>query len=339
MKKAPCFEAEKLPEISVIIPVYNVEKYLRSCLDSVFNQTFADYEVICVNDGSTDTSLKILQAYQKKDSRMRVISQDNQGLSAARNAGVAAACGTYVYFLDSDDSIHPQTLACLYDLITKHEADMVVHQHKRVKQVPTVFEPVDSRFVPVRVTSDPLFLLGDKGRFPISVHACVKLYKKSLIADMAFIPGIYFEDFPYAACLMKKHPKTIVTRLPLYFYMENDQSITHANWTVKKLTDYTLGLNAVFDCYQHHPKELNYILKRLYPRIIKQAFNSIFRHVTDMAELVQILQVYQQFFIRLNERGWFSCKGHKFVRYWAYRRLMKTKDVSSVIPMMKRIFK
>lgn len=339
MKKAPCIEAEKLPGISVIIPVYNVEKYLRSCLDSVFNQTFADYEVICVNDGSTDTSLKILQAYQRKDSRMRVISQDNQGLSAARNVGVAAACGTYVYFLDSDDSIHPQTLACLYDLMTKYKADMVVHQHKRVKQVPTVFEPVDSRLVPVRVTSDPLFLLGDKGRFPISVHACVKLYKKSLIADMAFIPGIYFEDFPYAACLMKKHPKTIVTRLPLYFYMENDQSITHSNWTVKKLTDYTLGLNAVFDCYQHHPKELNYILKRLYPRIVKQAFNSIFRHVTDSAQLVQILQVYQQFFIRLDEKGWFSCKGHKFMRYWAYRRLMKARDVSSIIPMMKRIFK
>lgn len=339
MKKAPCFEAGKLPEISVIIPVYNVEKYLKSCLDSVLNQTFTNYEIICINDGSTDTSLKILEAYRKKDARIHLISQKNQGLSAARNAGVAAACGTYVYFLDSDDTLHPQTFACLYDLMIRHEADMVVCQQKRVKQVPTVFESVDSHHVPVTVTSNPLSLLGDKGRFHISVHACVKLYKKSLIADRTFIPGIYFEDFPYAVCLMKKHPKTVVTQVPLYYYMENNQSITHSNWTVKKLTDYCIGLNAALTCYQDHQKELAYILKRIFPRIIKQAFNSIFRHVTNTAELIQILQVYQQFFIQLNEKGWFSCKGHKVMRYWAYRRLMKAKDVSSVIPMMKRIFK
>ena len=94
-----------MPKISVIIPVYNVEKYLRECLDSLLNQTFKDIEIICVNDGSTDGSLNILNEYASKDSRFIIINQNNQGLSAARNNGLNVAKGDYVAFLDSDDYI------------------------------------------------------------------------------------------------------------------------------------------------------------------------------------------------------------------------------------------
>ena len=92
-------------EISVIIPVYNVESYLRQCLDSVVNQTFEDIEIICVDDGSTDGSLDILNKYASSDNRFKIISQPNQGLGTARNNGLKLACGNYIYFLDSDDYI------------------------------------------------------------------------------------------------------------------------------------------------------------------------------------------------------------------------------------------
>ena len=105
------------PKISVIIPVYNVEEYLPVCLDSVLAQTFSDFEAVCVNDGSPDNSAAILEKYAKKDARIKVVSRPNGGLSAARNTGLENACGEYIYFLDSDDYIHPQLLEILYKKI------------------------------------------------------------------------------------------------------------------------------------------------------------------------------------------------------------------------------
>lgn len=102
------------PLISVIVPVYNVEKYLPQCLDSLIKQTFLPFEIICVNDGSTDGCNEILSRYAAKDRRIRLICQNNRGLSAARNAGLKKAKGQYVLFVDSDDFLHPETLSSLY---------------------------------------------------------------------------------------------------------------------------------------------------------------------------------------------------------------------------------
>ena len=94
-----------MPKISVIVPIFNVEKYLKECLESIINQTFKDIEIICINDGSTDNSLDILNQYAEKDNRIKVITQSNQGLSAARNTGIKYANGEYISFIDSDDYI------------------------------------------------------------------------------------------------------------------------------------------------------------------------------------------------------------------------------------------
>lgn len=111
--------------ISVVIPVYNVEKYLAECVDSVLGQTYTDYEIILVDDGATDSSGRICDEYAQKDARICVIHQPNGGLSAARNTGLAAARGEYVYFLDSDDYIDPQALADLIATAQQEQADVV----------------------------------------------------------------------------------------------------------------------------------------------------------------------------------------------------------------------
>lgn len=111
--------------ISVVIPVYNVEKYLAECVDSVLNQSYTDYEIILVDDGATDSSGTMCDAYAQKDPRIRVIHQLNGGLSAARNTGLKAAQGEYVYFLDSDDYIEPQTLEHLVATAEKEQVDVV----------------------------------------------------------------------------------------------------------------------------------------------------------------------------------------------------------------------
>ena len=102
-----------MPKYTVVIPVYNVEAYLRQCLDSVAHQTFPDWEAICVNDGSTDGSATILEDYASKDGRFKIVAQPNRGLSAARNTGMDAAKGEYILFLDSDDWLEPNALEVL----------------------------------------------------------------------------------------------------------------------------------------------------------------------------------------------------------------------------------
>ena len=113
------------PKVSVIIPVYNVEKYLRQCLDSVVNQTLKDIEIICIDDGSTDNSLNILKEYAQKDNRIKIISKKNGGLSSARNAGLKFATGEFVGFVDSDDYIERETYENAYEIVYKYNVDIV----------------------------------------------------------------------------------------------------------------------------------------------------------------------------------------------------------------------
>lgn len=115
-----------MPIVSVIIPVYNVEKYLNQCLDSVLDQTLKDIEIICVNDSSTDGSLAILEEYAKRDERVTVVSQPNSGAGAARNKGLSLATGKYLSFLDSDDFFEPDMLELAYKEAEKVKADFVV---------------------------------------------------------------------------------------------------------------------------------------------------------------------------------------------------------------------
>ena len=114
-----------MPKISIILPVYNVEKYLKQCLDSIIKQTFTDFECICVNDGSTDSSLKILQEYASKDNRFKIINQENKGLAESRNIGLSVAIGDYVLFIDSDDFIDNNFCEVLYVDAIKYKAELV----------------------------------------------------------------------------------------------------------------------------------------------------------------------------------------------------------------------
>ena len=126
--------------ISLIIPVYNIERYLRECLNSITNQTFKDFEVICVNDGSTDSSLNILEEYSKQDSRFKIINQENKGAGAARNNGLKHALGEYIQFLDSDDVFESTMLEELYNKIQDFNADLAVCSCKKINEQGEIIE-------------------------------------------------------------------------------------------------------------------------------------------------------------------------------------------------------
>ena len=123
-----------MPEVSVIVPIYNVEKYLSKCIDSIINQTFKDIEIICVNDGSTDNSLKILEKYALKESRIKIINQKHLGPSSARNAGLNAANGEYIVFVDSDDWVENNLVELAYNKISAEKADVVIYSYNNVEE-------------------------------------------------------------------------------------------------------------------------------------------------------------------------------------------------------------
>ncbi len=144
-----------MSKISVVIPVYNTEKYLRQCIDSVVNQTFKDIEIICVDDGSTDNSLEILKEYQKNDSRLIILQQNHIGAGEARNKGIEVAKGKYIGFLDSDDWFEPDMLEKMHQRATKFDADMVVCSSKNYDiETNTFINP--SEYYPINLEMVPL---------------------------------------------------------------------------------------------------------------------------------------------------------------------------------------
>src|SRR5688572_9544736 len=123
-----------VPKVSVVVTAYNLEAFIAQCLETIISQTFTDFECIVVNDGSIDNTRKIVEQYTKKDSRLRLISKENGGVSTARNTGFDAAQGEYIIFLDGDDFFEPHLLERLYDKIIKHGADIAVCNFKNYFQ-------------------------------------------------------------------------------------------------------------------------------------------------------------------------------------------------------------
>ena len=222
-------------DVSVIIPVYNVENYLSECLDSVCNQTLSNIEIICVNDGSSDDSLKILNQYSQIDDRIKVISQNNQGLSAARNNGLKEATGRYIYFLDSDDYIDIACLEKLYNNAVSNDSDVVLFKFQNVDDNKNVHKrgvefKIDKIFGDIDYCHFN-FTYRDVRRHVMNsaFSACLKLYKRELIELFEFPIGVNFEDVPVHVKVMLNAEKISFVPEFLYYYRSNPDSILNSN--------------------------------------------------------------------------------------------------------------
>ena len=261
-----------MPLVSVIVPVYKVEKFLPRCLDSVLGQTFTDFELICVNDGSPDGCLQILKNYARKDKRIKVISQENQGLSMARNNGLKEASGQYVYFLDSDDFIHPQCLEITVFFAQKYQADLVSFDFvkgydEKIHNKHYVFDEI-----PFQVSEKPVFLGTHKEKWRIAFNAWTKLFKREILNNVAYLTGIHFEDYPHTLGVLAQNPRTVVLKAPLYFYTLNENSISHQKINPHQIRDYHIGIRYVFEKYSM-PKlsrERVFLKKHFLRRILKK---------------------------------------------------------------------
>lgn len=231
------------PKISLIVPVYNVEAYLRRALDSVVSQTFKDIEVILVNDGSTDSSYDILQEYSKKYDNFIILNKENGGLSDARNAGLKMAKGEYIAFLDSDDYLHPKFLEILYNLAIDNNADISCCNFKMY--FPKINLKISIPTVPVsKVYSKEKALKKLILDYTIHHFSWNKLCKKAIFEDNNItFPNMYFEDISTSPRLFYNANKIAITTKSLYYYTQRPGSILKT-MNAKKINDYikTLGI-------------------------------------------------------------------------------------------------
>lgn len=315
------------PEISIIIPVYQVEAFLAYCLDSILAQTFNDYEIICVNDGSTDKSSEILAHYAQKDHRIIILNQTNMGLSAARNAGVAKAKGKYILFVDSDDTIHPQLLEITHHMMIKHDADLVCFQFNKTDfhNLPLKsFDKLSVNHLKCIVSTSPFSFYKKKGKFSLLLNVWSKLYKKSLIQDCQFDPALRaYEDVPYCVKLMGKQPKTVFLAEPLYYYTFNEGSITHKPVTVKHIEAYHRGLNEICEYYKKIPNKSawHHIIHKVFPTIFKHQLNYILRANDD--DKTPLWTAFANELKELSAKGCVCLRGNRLDRYLTYKKLIK----------------
>lgn len=213
---------ENKPLLSVVVPVYNVEKYVERAVNSICTQTLTDMEIILVDDGSKDQSGKLCDEFAKKDSRIRVIHKENGGLSSARNAGIELASGKYIAFVDSDDWIDPEMYAVLTGLLEKNQADLAICSYKEVSEGENPTPAKGEGEITLWQEQEALqVFIEENEAYNIQNAAWNKVYKRRLMGELRFPEGKLFEDIAYTTKLIARSQKTVYTNQPFYNYVVN----------------------------------------------------------------------------------------------------------------------
>lgn len=215
--------------ITVIVPAYNIAPYIGDCLDSILAQTLTDWVALVVNDGSTDQTPEVVQSYVDRDSRIRMVTQPNAGLSAARNTGLSLVASEYVYMLDGDDMMHPQALQLLLGGIEAYNADIAVAEFKAGPS--PHFKYIENcafaEYTPIQAVEQTLY------QSLFTPSAWGRLYHTALWKGLRYTEGILYEDLDifYRLCLSSK--RIVHTPAPLYFYRMRPGSIINS-WNARR---------------------------------------------------------------------------------------------------------
>lgn len=229
-----------IPSVSIIVPVYNSEAYLNDCLDSITQQTLRNIEIICINDGSTDNSIKILKDYAEKDSRIAIIDKQNGGQASARNVGIKKASGEYIGFVDSDDWIDEHYFEKLYRVSKESKADMAMGdtklfttQHNKKVTISSIGKLIN------RIEKDIVDNVVDKRTILTIGVVCDKLFLRAFINNnnIQFFEGLFWEDTAFAIMTIIEANKICLVRDTFYHYRIHTASTTGRAFADKKSFD------------------------------------------------------------------------------------------------------
>lgn len=280
--------------ISIIVPIYNVEKYLPRCIESIQAQTYKNLEILLIDDGSPDSCPEICDDYAKKDKRIKVIHKANGGLSDARNAGIDAATGEYLGFVDSDDYIHPEMYERLWKQVVQERADIALCNMERVYGAVAKRFQAGEDLVKTYSGTQAIKNILDKNLHVISVVAWGKLYKKNLFEGVRFPKGKIHEDEFTTYKLYYKSGRVVELSGQYYFYFQRDDSIMGVK---NKKISYD-GLEAYERMAEFFKEEKNtellYMIKYKYLYMLKETVKNIIMN-EDIREYALVDEINQKY--------------------------------------------
>ena len=254
----PAFFAEKEPELSVIVPVYNSEQYISACLDSLTNQTYKNIEIICVNDGSEDNSLEKLRQYKQIDPRIIVIDKKNGGVSSARNLGMLASHGKYITFIDSDDYLDLDLYEKCMDKIKSLDADVLAFG--------LMFEPAHTygTVVSDKTYTDPFYVLEHDC---VNCSVCNRIFRRSIISDnnILFKEDVKYGEDNLFLMMVLPHAKVLTNQPGVYYhYLQQGGSIEHTFDVEKRLISAINRCKYSIEYYRknNYSEEYGWLLQR-----------------------------------------------------------------------------
>ena len=247
-----------MDKVSIIVPVYKVENMINQCIKSIISQSYNNIEIILVDDGSPDNCGAICDVYAEKDARIKVIHQKNQGLSAARNAGLDLASGAYIAFVDSDDIIHKDTILDNLKLLKYNNADMIIFN---------CIEVEGNKKRKINYIKKDSFISRAEALIKAPVLVTLKIYKKELFANLRFpVKRIHEDNFIFPEVILKAN-KIFCNTKAYYYYTMNPNSIMH-----------NLSFHSRYDAFLAYENKLN-IAKKYFP----QVYNIVLNETFDMA--------------------------------------------------------
>lgn len=270
--------------VSVIIPVYNTEPYINCCLERIAHQSYTNFECIIINDGSTDKSGEICDQFASADQRFKVIHQQNQGLSAARNKGIELAQGEYVCFCDSDDWYHPQYLELLCDALNSHPEASFVLTHRKIVYSYEVTETIKDPNVKILTHSDIFRHMFSDFQY---ASANCKLIRRSAIEGIRF-KDTATEDIDFNMRLYQRVKEFVIVPHVLYFYLQRPGSILHPKNMISRCIAELNGWRDLYHIYfkKECEEHQSYFLERIYKLIISR-----FNPISDDAEVKESIKL------------------------------------------------
>lgn len=266
---------ESYGKVSIIVPVYNTEKYIERCVSSIGSQTYQNIEIICVDDGSTDNSGKILDSLAEKDARIKVIHKKNEGVTAARNAALNMVTGDYVGFVDSDDYIEKEMYELLVKAMVKNGVDIATCKYY-FDFNGVIKAAVNKKEVPDTPVSIAAFLpyIYERDIFPgVAGYLWTRLFRRNVIIDEEGIPNIKFkaeyggtDDIVFVAEANMRSNGIIYLDRPLYYYFQRDGSIVHDGKTQLATLHWVKSYEKILEIYDeyHVSEEVMELIRRMY---------------------------------------------------------------------------
>ena len=281
--------------ISVIVPIFNKEKYLDKCIRSILNQSYVNLELILINDGSTDRSHEICERFSTIDKKIKLVNTENRGSSKARNTAIDMANGKYIAFVDADDYIHSEYLSHMHNMLKEHDADIAKCKYKRIEETDNYnFEQEEEEQISKLSNVDTLIQLygKDEETHDQTVVMCNKLFKKELFENIRYVEDRVIDDETIIYKLIYKTKNFVETNKVMYAYVQSYNSLMRQDFSRKRLDD---SLTVYDECtkffaYENKPEVQAQCLKRnlLYcVNFIDRTMNSSMENKKDAIEFIK----------------------------------------------------